>query len=135
MPRILASPDYRSGHLLVVITADTSSSAANGNTLATVLVNPDVVAGTQDATLYDALLAAAPGRGAARTAAARKRGDGNRHGGGLQPAAAGANRTASAALAVNSRLRVTPGRPRGAYDADIDGQARHRRRGEEHGAA
>jgi phosphatidylinositol-3-phosphatase len=52
MPAILASPDYRSGHLLVVITADTSSSAANGNTLATVLVNPDIVAGTQDATLY-----------------------------------------------------------------------------------
>ena len=52
MPAILASRDYLSGHLLVVITADSSSTAANGNTLATVLVNPDVVAGTQDATLY-----------------------------------------------------------------------------------
>ena len=31
MPSILASPDYQSGHLLVVITADTSSSASNGN--------------------------------------------------------------------------------------------------------
>ncbi len=52
MPSILASPDYQSGHLLVVITADSSSTASNGNTLATVLINPDVVAGTQDATLY-----------------------------------------------------------------------------------
>ena len=52
MPAILASPDYRSGHLLVVITADTSQSAANGNLLATIMVNPDVVAGTQDTTLY-----------------------------------------------------------------------------------
>ncbi len=46
MPAILASPDYRSGHLLVVITADTSQSAANGNLLATILVNPDIPAGT-----------------------------------------------------------------------------------------
>jgi phosphatidylinositol-3-phosphatase len=49
MPSILASPDYLSGHLLVVITADTSHSAANGNLLATVLVNQDVPAGTQSA--------------------------------------------------------------------------------------
>jgi hypothetical protein len=53
MPQILASPDYQSGHLLVVITADTSASASNGNLLATVLVNPDVVAGTQAATRFD----------------------------------------------------------------------------------
>jgi hypothetical protein len=46
MPAILASPDYRSGRLLVVITADTSRSPANGNLLATILVNPDVPAGT-----------------------------------------------------------------------------------------
>jgi phosphatidylinositol-3-phosphatase len=53
MPSILASPDYRSGHLLVVVTADTSHSAANGNLLATVLVNPDVSAGTQAAGRFD----------------------------------------------------------------------------------
>jgi phosphatidylinositol-3-phosphatase len=53
MPQILASPDYQSGHLLVVITADTSSSASNGNLLATVLVNPDVVSGAQVATRFD----------------------------------------------------------------------------------
>ena len=53
MPQILASPDYQSGHLLVVITADTSASASNGNLVATVLVNPDVVAGTQAATRFD----------------------------------------------------------------------------------
>jgi phosphatidylinositol-3-phosphatase len=47
MPSILASPDYASGHLLVVVTADTSESPANGNRLATVLVNPDIPAGTQ----------------------------------------------------------------------------------------
>jgi hypothetical protein len=53
MPAILASPDYVSGHLLVVITADTSHGPTNGNLLATVLVSPDVVAGTQDATPFD----------------------------------------------------------------------------------
>jgi phosphatidylinositol-3-phosphatase len=53
MPQILASPDYRSGHLLVVLTADTSSSAANGNVLATVLVNPDVAAATQVSDRFD----------------------------------------------------------------------------------
>lgn len=53
MPPILASPDYQSGHLLVVVTSDSSHSAANGNLLATVLVNPDVVPGTQDATRSD----------------------------------------------------------------------------------
>ncbi|HEY3763910.1 MAG TPA: alkaline phosphatase family protein [Gaiellales bacterium] len=53
MPAILASPDYQSGHLLVVLTADTSQSAANGNLLATVLVNQDVPAATQVATRFD----------------------------------------------------------------------------------
>jgi hypothetical protein len=53
MPEILASPDYQSGQLLVVITADTSHSAANGNTLATVLVNPDIPAGLQVADRFD----------------------------------------------------------------------------------
>jgi hypothetical protein len=53
MPAILASPDYRSGRLLVVITADTSQSPANGNLLATILVNPDIVSGTTDATPLD----------------------------------------------------------------------------------
>lgn len=53
MPSILASPDYRSGHLLVVITADSSESLANGNLLATVLVNPDVLAGTQATDRFD----------------------------------------------------------------------------------
>jgi hypothetical protein len=53
MPQILASPDYQSGHLLVVITADSSASASNGNLLATVLINPDVLAGTQVATRFD----------------------------------------------------------------------------------
>lgn len=53
MPSILASPDYLSGNLLVVITADSSHSAANGNTLATVLVNPDVPAALQAADRYD----------------------------------------------------------------------------------
>ena len=42
MPQVLASPDYHSGNLLVVVTADTSQSAANGNLLATMLVNPDI---------------------------------------------------------------------------------------------
>lgn len=53
MPSILASPDYASGQLLVVITADSSHSPANGNTLATVLVNPDVPAGLQVADSFD----------------------------------------------------------------------------------
>jgi hypothetical protein len=53
MPSILASPDYQSGHLLVVVTADTSHSPANGNMLATVLVNPDVPAGLQAADRFD----------------------------------------------------------------------------------
>jgi phosphatidylinositol-3-phosphatase len=53
MPSILASPDYQSGHLLVVLTADTSHSPANGNTLATVLVNQDVPAGLQAADRFD----------------------------------------------------------------------------------
>ncbi len=53
MPSILASPDYRGGQLLVVITADSSHSPANGNTLATVLVNPDVPAGLQVADRFD----------------------------------------------------------------------------------
>jgi phosphatidylinositol-3-phosphatase len=53
MPAILASPDYRSGHLLVVITADTSQSAANGNLLATILVSPDVPAGTTATARFD----------------------------------------------------------------------------------
>jgi Phosphoesterase family len=53
MPAILASPDYRSGHLLVVVTADTSQSPANGNLLATILVNPDIASGTQAASRFD----------------------------------------------------------------------------------
>ena len=53
MPSILASPDYQSGQLLVVITADSSHSPANGNTLATVLVNPDVPAALQVADPFD----------------------------------------------------------------------------------
>jgi hypothetical protein len=53
MPAILASPDYRSGHLLVVITADTSQSPANGNLLATILVNPDVPSGTTASARFD----------------------------------------------------------------------------------
>ncbi len=53
MPSILASPDYRSGHLLVAITADTSQSAANGNLLATILVNPDIPAGTTAIARFD----------------------------------------------------------------------------------
>jgi phosphatidylinositol-3-phosphatase len=53
MPAILNSPDYQSGHLLVVITADTSQSPANGNLLATIVVSPNVTPGTQDATRYD----------------------------------------------------------------------------------
>jgi len=53
MPSILASPDYLSGHLLVVVTADTSQSPANGNLLATILVNPDIASGTQAATRFD----------------------------------------------------------------------------------
>ena len=53
MPTILASPDYQSGHLLVVVTADTSQSPANGNLLATILVNPDIVSGTQAASRFD----------------------------------------------------------------------------------
>lgn len=53
MSSILALPDYRSGHLLVVITADTSHSPANGNLLATVLVNPDIGAGAQAAGRFD----------------------------------------------------------------------------------
>jgi hypothetical protein len=53
MSAILASPDYLSGHLLVVITADTSQSPTNGNLLATILVNRDIVSGTTDATPLD----------------------------------------------------------------------------------
>jgi hypothetical protein len=53
MPSILASPDYLSGHLLVVVTADTSQSPANGNLLATILVNPDIASGTQATSRLD----------------------------------------------------------------------------------
>jgi len=53
MPSILASPDYLSGHLLVIVTADTSQSPANGNLLATILVNPDIASGTQAASRFD----------------------------------------------------------------------------------
>ena len=53
MPAILDSPDYQSGHLLVVITADSSQSPANGNLVATIVVSPNVTPGTQDATRYD----------------------------------------------------------------------------------
>jgi hypothetical protein len=53
MPAILASPDYQSGHLLVVITADTSHSPANGNLLATILVSPDIPAGTTATARFD----------------------------------------------------------------------------------
>jgi hypothetical protein len=53
MPSILASPDYQSGHLLVVITADTSHSPANGNLLATILVSPDIPAGTSATARFD----------------------------------------------------------------------------------
>ena len=53
MPAILASPDYRAGRLLVVITADTSQSAANGNLLATILVSPDIPAGTTATARFD----------------------------------------------------------------------------------
>jgi phosphatidylinositol-3-phosphatase len=53
MPSILASPDYQSGHLLVVITADTSHSPANGNLLATILVSPDIPAGTTATARFD----------------------------------------------------------------------------------
>jgi len=53
MPSILASPDYQSGHLLVVITADTSQSAANGNLLATIMVSPDIPAGTNATGRFD----------------------------------------------------------------------------------
>ena len=53
MPAILASPDYTSGHLLVVITADSSSSATNDNHLATILVNQDIPSGTQVAEPFD----------------------------------------------------------------------------------
>ena len=42
-----------SGHLLVVITADSSHSPANGDQLATVLVDPDAIAGTQAADRFD----------------------------------------------------------------------------------
>jgi phosphatidylinositol-3-phosphatase len=53
MTTILASPDYRSGRLLVVITADTSQSAANGNLLTTILVNPDIPAATTATARFD----------------------------------------------------------------------------------
>lgn len=53
MPAILASPDYQSGHLLVVITADTSRSSTNGNLLTTILVNPDIPAGTTATDRFD----------------------------------------------------------------------------------
>jgi acid phosphatase len=53
LPTIMSSTDYRSGHLLVVITADTSEAPANGNQLATILVNPNIIPGTQVAARYD----------------------------------------------------------------------------------
>ena len=53
LPAIVASADYQSGRLLVVITADTSSSPQNGNQLATILVNPDIQSATQSPTRYD----------------------------------------------------------------------------------
>jgi hypothetical protein len=53
LPAIMSSTDYRSGHLLVIITADTSQAPANGNQLATILVNPNISPGTQVATRYD----------------------------------------------------------------------------------
>ena len=90
MPQILASPDYQSGHLLVVITADSSASASNGNLLATVLINPDVLAGTQVATRFDHYSLLRLERGAARPAAARKCRGCGRHGARVQSAAAAA---------------------------------------------
>jgi hypothetical protein len=53
LPTIMSSADYRSGHLLIVITADTSRAAANGNQVATILINPDIPPGTQSAARYD----------------------------------------------------------------------------------
>jgi len=53
LPAILSSVDYRSGHLLVIITADTSETPANGNQLATILMNPDIPPGTESAARYD----------------------------------------------------------------------------------
>ena len=53
LPAITSSADYQSGRLLVIITADTSEAPANGNQLATILVNPNVPPGTQAATRYD----------------------------------------------------------------------------------
>ena len=53
LPAITSSTDYQSGHLLVIITADTSQAPANGNQLATILINPNIPPGTQSATRYD----------------------------------------------------------------------------------
>jgi hypothetical protein len=53
LPAIIASPDYQSGRLLIVITADTSSSPANDNRLATILVNPNIPPATQSDARYD----------------------------------------------------------------------------------
>jgi phosphatidylinositol-3-phosphatase len=47
MPSILASPDYVSGRLLVVLTADSSLARVTSNQIATILVSPDIAAGTQ----------------------------------------------------------------------------------------
>ena len=53
LPAITSSTDYQSGHLLVILTADTSEAPANGNQLATILVNPNIRPGTRVSTRYD----------------------------------------------------------------------------------
>ena len=46
-PQIVASPDYRSGGLTVILTADSSSSADPSNHLATIVASPHVPAHTR----------------------------------------------------------------------------------------
>ena len=99
MPAILASPDYHSGHLLVVITADTSQSAANGNLLATILVNPDIPAGTRRPRGSTTTRCCGSTRScsACRCSRTPRR---RRHGGRVQPAAAGSASAAADAVAT-----------------------------------
>ena len=40
MPKIVASPDYKRGNLVVVLTADTSAGSDPSNHLATIVITP-----------------------------------------------------------------------------------------------
>ena len=66
IPQIIASPDYQSGHLTIVIVWDEGSGDGNvPSTVAMIVMSPYVVPGTKSSTYFThySLLGAAEGRG------------------------------------------------------------------------